>query len=86
MLRIILAVALLSTAANAQDADSGGGVTRFNWIARPDGISIYSPTKPVVTIRMDGSVEFGEGFTADEAAREFWKHLGQYMPNKCEVK
>ena len=41
--------------------------------------------KLIVTIRNDGSVEFGERFTADDASREFWKYLGQSMPNKCEV-
>jgi hypothetical protein len=40
----------------------------------------------VIEIHMDGSVEFGEGFTADSAARAFWEQVGRSLPNKCEAK
>lgn len=41
-------------------------------------------SKLVFSIRMNGTVTFGEGFSADDASREFWKHLGRNIPNKCE--
>lgn len=44
------------------------------------------PPVPVVTIGWDGSVTIGEGFTADDAAREFWAAVGASIPFKCEVK
>ncbi len=31
---------------------------------------------PYVTIKPDGSIEFSEGYTPTEAAREFWAALG----------
>jgi hypothetical protein len=39
-----------------------------------------SEGKMVVRIRHDGQVEFGPGYTPDEAAKEFWVALGYYAP------
>lgn len=38
----------------------------------------------VVRVLPNGGVEFGEGFTADEAAKEFWKILGRCYPGILE--
>jgi hypothetical protein len=46
--------------------------------------SFYANEKIVFSFRGDGSVEFGEGFTANDAAKEFWKYMGNMMPGKCE--
>jgi len=39
-----------------------------------------SEGKMVVTIHHDGQVEFGPGYTPDEAAKEFWVALGHHAP------
>lgn len=41
-------------------------------------------SKMVFTIHSNGSVEFGEGFTADDATKIFWENLATQFPNKCE--
>jgi hypothetical protein len=42
-------------------------------IMRPDG-------SPMVAINRDGSMEYGEGYDPDEAAREFWAAMVKHMP------
>jgi hypothetical protein len=44
----------------------------------PDG-------KLVVRAHYDGTVEFGEGITPDEAAREFWECMGKYAPSPVQI-
>jgi hypothetical protein len=39
-----------------------------------------SEGKMVVVIHHDGQVEFGPGYTPDEAAKEFWVALGHHAP------
>lgn len=36
--------------------------------------------RPLVTIRPDGTLELGEGYDPDEAARLFWDALRTHMP------
>lgn len=38
--------------------------------------SIYAANKLIVTIRPDGSIEYGEGYTPDAAAKAFWDAMG----------
>jgi hypothetical protein len=80
---IVLACLLATPAALAQDAALRPDA--FLWKPTDSAITIHDANKLVVSIHMDGSVEFGEGFTADDVSREFWKYLGQSMPNKCEA-
>jgi hypothetical protein len=84
---IFLAPLFLAAPALAQGISDPAGSSMFLSTASSEycAIQISENNKMVVAIRMDGSVEFGEGFAADDAAREFWKYLGRAMPNKCEV-
>lgn len=41
---------------------------------------IYDHDKIIVRISMNGTVEFGEGFTADEASKKAWEILAKYVP------
>jgi hypothetical protein len=38
---------------------------------------------PLVTIHPTGVLEYGPGYTPDEAARRFWDALRHYMPAHC---
>jgi hypothetical protein len=42
-------------------------------------LQIHNDKGFVVGIRPDGSVEYGEGFTKDEAAKEFWDAIHDYI-------
>ena len=43
-------------------------------------VALYNEKSEMIFgVKLDGSVEFGPGFTTkDEAAREFWKLLGRH--------
>lgn len=51
--------------------------------AQPLAPSIVLPfnNKPMVTIRPDGTLEFGEDYQPDEAARTFWDAVEQMARN-----
>lgn len=85
MIRLTVLLALLTSPILARDVrpQDTAATIYFTEAIDPEAIAISQNKKTVVTIRFDGSVEFGEGFTADDAAREFWKHLAQANPNKC---
>ncbi|WP_030344736.1 hypothetical protein [Streptomyces sp. NRRL S-1022] len=38
---------------------------------------------PLVTINPNGKLEYGPGYTPDEAARRFWDALRHHMPARC---
>lgn len=38
---------------------------------------------PLVTIHPNGTLEYGPGYTPDEAARTFWDALRRLMPARC---
>ena len=40
--------------------------------------------KLVVRIKTDGSVEYGEGFKADTAAKKFWEEISKAYPQVCD--
>jgi hypothetical protein len=42
--------------------------------------------EPIVTIKPNGTVEFGEGYTPTEAARIFWEALAWAMPESVRAK
>lgn len=94
MIRALVVAMLLIAGVSAHAESRESGTMEWHVIpepARPEdtAISIFSGDYPfqkmAVTIHVDGSVEFGEGFTADDAAREFWKQMGRSLPNRCEV-
>lgn len=39
--------------------------------------------RPLVTIHPNGTLEYGEGYDPDDAARRFWDALRVHMPNRC---
>lgn len=39
---------------------------------------------PLATIHADGTLEYGPGYTPDEAARCFWDALRRLVPARCE--
>ncbi len=47
-------------------------------------IQIAFDGKVAVTIRPDGSVEFGEDYSPDEAATAFWLAVGRNHPWKVQ--
>ena len=50
-------------------------------IAKTYAIQISNgPGNLVVRVGTDGSVEYGPGFTADSAAKEFWEMLAKAFP------
>lgn len=50
--------------------------------AQPSLITISNTVnKPIVTIRPDGRLEFGEGYQPDEAARVFWDAVQRLTPS-----
>ena len=57
-------------------------LTRQGAVAAEYVITIYKPgdLDMIVGVRQDGSVEYGEGFTAEPAAREFWTAVGNAYP------
>jgi hypothetical protein len=38
---------------------------------------------PLVTIHPNGTLEYGPGYSPDEAARRFWDAMRVYMPTRC---
>lgn len=51
-------------------------------LVRTAAIQIEKEGKLVVRLLYDGSVDFGEGITPTEAAKEFWKELA-YLIKTC---
>ena len=45
-------------------------------------VTINGETAPLVTIHPDGTLEYGEDYTPDEAARQFWEALRQFAPRQ----
>ncbi|WP_329131537.1 hypothetical protein OG552_10460 [Streptomyces sp. NBC_01476] len=39
--------------------------------------------RPLVTIHPDGTLEYGDGYDPDDAARRFWDALRTHMPTRC---
>ena len=40
--------------------------------------------KPLVTIRNDGVLIYGEGYEPDAAARTFWEAMALHAPRMCD--
>jgi hypothetical protein len=41
-------------------------------------------TKPLITIRNDGVLIYGEGYEPDAAARAFWEAMALHAPRMCD--
>lgn len=39
----------------------------------------------LVKIHPDGTLEYGPGYTPDEAARSFWDAMRIYLPTRCSA-
>ena len=93
MKSLILAAAVLSTTAHAQPAPNKPPSGTITWNAsatvpaeyiyggRGDSaLMIYQGGfAPVVTLKRDGTVEFGPGITPNEAALAFWRQVGHLV-------
>ncbi|MFH1741244.1 MAG: hypothetical protein ABIH23_19750, partial [bacterium] len=55
-------------------------------ISAGGAITVYDPTTGNLSIRInpDGSSEIGPDYKPDVAARQFWKAVARYMPQKGE--
>ena len=80
-----LAVVMVAGACKAQefgtfDAFSHGpnSIESFT-IQRPMVLTFSNGNKNVFTIKPDGSIELGEGFAADDAARAMWKLMEYHL-------
>lgn len=38
---------------------------------------------PLVTIHPSGEIEYGPGYSPDEAAQRFWDAMSRYFPGRC---
>lgn len=66
--------------AEPMDGQSGTVVTGPNYLAFNSKPSIM--ISDMVTIRPDGTIEFGKDYNPNDAAREFWKAIGIAKPDK----
>ena len=51
--------------------------------APPDIQIMGENSAPLVTIHPNGTLEYGPGYTPDEAARRFWDALRRLAPTRC---
>lgn len=51
----------------------------------PSMLRIGHRTEPLVTIRPDGSLEYGENYHPDEAAGTFWAAVSRYGGNHVDL-
>lgn len=45
-------------------------------------VTIHSDLGPMVTIHPDGTLEYGESYTPDEAAQQFWAAMRRWAPRQ----
>jgi hypothetical protein len=64
---------------------SGGTSTSVQIAPPPRNIAILGEDgrTPLVTIHPSGELEYGPGYTPDEAARHFWDALRRIAPARC---
>jgi DNA-directed RNA polymerase subunit RPC12/RpoP len=57
----------------------------FQLVEPPRTIAILGEDgrTPLVTIHSSGELEYGPGYTPDEAARRFWDAMRRIMPARC---
>lgn len=53
-----------------------GFITSIGTFQAPTSLCIHASNKIIVTIRPDGTIEYGEGYTPDDAARALWDAVG----------
>ncbi|HDZ73737.1 MAG TPA: hypothetical protein ENH55_13410 [Aurantimonas coralicida] len=74
---LVAVLILLAAPALAQDT----GLTIKPQLENAGLLHFVHEGVTVVSIDLrDGSVEYGEGYAADEAARVFWEAVGQLLP------
>lgn len=70
---------LVATAVHGQGAplsDGSPSSLTFGNITGPPSLSIRMGNGALVTIRPDGTIEYGEGYTPDAAAKALWDAVG----------
>jgi hypothetical protein len=68
---------------NVRPTDKQGGGMSTHTPNAPDDtniIEICSAAGPLVTIKPNGAIEYGEGYTPDGAATIFWQAIAQAFP------
>jgi len=57
----------------------------LQWAEPPQTIAIIGEDgrTPLVTIHPNGELEYGPGYTPDEAAHAFWDALRSLAPTRC---
>lgn len=53
-------------------------------IKGPTGFMLSNGGKLVVEIKNDGTVRFGEGYTPDSAAKEFFEQIAKRWATACQ--
>jgi len=53
-----------------------GHYIKFETPSAPTSVAIIFSGKTLVTIKPDGEIVYGEGYTPDAAAKAFWDALG----------
>lgn len=76
--------ALAEEPKNVFSSSSVAQTLRMNDITGPTAL-VMNVGKATVTIKADGTIIYGEGYTPDEAGRLFWEAVGRSMP-MCKVK
>ena len=70
------------------------GSSALRWDGPADQITLQPPppprivitgtdSQPLVTIHPNGQLEYGPGYTPDEAAQRFWDALRRLAPARC---
>lgn len=79
MTRIIIALAMFFASGLTYAQDIGGGVigqdtsgTSHFWIPSNPLSIVISSGNVLVTIKPDGTIEYGKDYTPDAAAKAFW--------------
>jgi hypothetical protein len=49
-------------------------------------LQISNNSEPIVSVKMDGTIEYGSNYTPDEAARIFWEALGVLPKHAAEIR
>ena len=80
--------ALLASAVTPPVAMLPGSSVSSEGMARgmkpPQELRLNLEGRDIVTIFATGDVRLGEGLTVDEAARAFWKRVGELAPGFCQ--
>lgn len=95
MIRLSLAILALSTglACAQQPTEIAPNPTLSPYtlgnqfmIQRPTQLQFSMSGKTVFSVKEDGSITLGEGFTADDASREIWRQIEYNLRARAQCK